>query len=101
MSDCSNISISVRLNGELSRQVGQARLVIMLPEGSTVDALYAKVGEDHPILTDRLNMTIPVVNGRHVAKDQVLIDGQQIALLLPVAGGSICHMQTCQPAAVN
>lgn len=82
------ITLTVRLNGDLTRLAGRARFAVTLPHDATIKALFAKVGDENPTLVDKLTQAIPVVNGSHVSKEQILTDGQEVALLMPVAGGT-------------
>jgi len=82
-----SLSISVRLNGELVRLAGRARMNIQLADSATVADLIDSLSKQEPTLADHLARAVPVVGGRHATSDQALADGQEVALLMPVAGG--------------
>lgn len=81
------ITIAIRLNGELTRLTGRARLSLQVPVESDVHQLIEKLGAEYPQMAERLALAVPVVDGRHATKDQVLTADQEVALLMPVAGG--------------
>lgn len=81
------ISVAVRLNGELTRLANRARLSVSLRKNATIDTLFEQLSREHPALTERLQQAVPVVNGTHTTRDYVLTNGEEVALLLPIAGG--------------
>ena len=80
--------IAVRLGSGLSRLAGGPRLDVELEDGATVGDLLDRVAEDRPVLTDGMPSVLTVVRGSQVAGDRVLADGEEVALLIPIAGGS-------------
>jgi molybdopterin converting factor small subunit len=62
-------------------------MAVELPEGATVDELYERLGEDHPELAPALRSALPMIGGRHAERSQSLSHGDEVALLIPVAGG--------------
>lgn len=81
------LSISIRLNGELVRLAGRARMNVQLADPSTVADLIATLQIEEPTIAQQLQRAVPVVDGRHATHDQALSNGQEVALLMPVAGG--------------
>ena len=81
------LSIAIRLNGELARTAGRARLGIQLADPATITDLVEALKTQEPNLAEQLQRAIPVVNGRHATADQPISSGQEVALLMPVAGG--------------
>lgn len=79
--------IQTRFSGDLAKQVGTARLAVTLPAGATVAELVARLQQQYPAATDRLETAVPIIAGRHVSPSEILADGQEVALLLPIAGG--------------
>ena len=79
--------VRVRLGAGLSRLATGPLLTLDLAEGATVEDLYVRLREAQPELGPALRAALPVVAGEHVAPDRRLADRQEIALLLPVAGG--------------
>jgi molybdopterin converting factor small subunit len=80
--------IAVRLGSGLSRLAGGPRLDVELDDGTTVEDLLCRVAADRPVLSDGLPSVLTVVRGSQVAGDRVLADGDEVALLIPIAGGS-------------
>ena len=81
------MTIQVRLSAGLAREVGQARLSLTLPAGSTVADLLAQLRARHPGAVSQLDVAIPVIAGQPVSPTASLTAGQEVALLLPIAGG--------------
>jgi molybdopterin converting factor small subunit len=82
------LQIRVRLGAGLSRFAGSPLLAVEVPEGGSVEDLYAAIGEQHPELAPALPSALPVVAGVHVERASALHSGDEVALLIPVAGGS-------------
>jgi molybdopterin converting factor small subunit len=72
----------------LSRFAGSPLLALELPESSSVDDLLAALSELHPELAPALPSALPVVGGSHVERAAALNPGDEVALLIPVAGGA-------------
>ena len=81
------MQVRVRLGAGLTRLASSPLLSIELPDGATVEDLYARVGSEHPDLAPALRSVLPVVAGEHVRGNRPLEHGQLVALLLPVSGG--------------
>ena len=82
------MQVRVRLVAGLSKLAGRPRLELRLDDGATVEDLLRRLGEAHPALAPGLPSALPVVAGSHVARDLALHDGDEVALLSPVAGGA-------------
>jgi len=52
-----------------------------------VDDLLETLGTEQPALAPALRSALPVVAGTHVEREQRLSAGDEVALLIPVAGG--------------
>ncbi len=81
------MDIRVRLSADLIQHVGKTHLTMWLPDDATVADLMSHLRTEHPSLVDRLEMAVPFVAGRHVSQTEPLADGQEVAFLLPIAGG--------------
>lgn len=79
--------VQVRLSGDLASQIGRHRLSLDLADGATVNDLLDHLRQAHPQSAARLEAAVPVIQGQHVSHGQVLHEGQEVALLLPIAGG--------------
>jgi molybdopterin converting factor small subunit len=82
------VHIEVRLGPGLATAAGSARLRVALPSGATVDTLLDRLRELEPAIASGLDAALPVVRGTHARRLQPLADGDEVALLLPVAGGA-------------
>ena len=81
------MNVTVRLGAGLVEPAGKPRLQLTLADEATVADLLACLREQHPSLAPKLSSAIPMVSGRHAPPSQPLASGQEVALLLPVAGG--------------
>jgi molybdopterin converting factor small subunit len=82
------VHVQVRLGSGLATAAGTRRLRVELPRKATVDTLLVRVGELEPAIAPALGSALPVVKGTHADRTQPLADGDEIALLIPVAGGT-------------
>ena len=81
------MNVNVRLSGDLAQQVGNARLQVTLAENITVADLAAYLRQQYPAAAARIDIAVPIIAGQHVSPTTKLAAGQEVALLLPVAGG--------------
>jgi molybdopterin converting factor small subunit len=79
--------VRVRLGAGLSRFADAPLLSVELAEGASVDDLLAALGSEQPGLAPALRSALPVLGGEHVERDKSLRAGDEVALLIPVAGG--------------
>ena len=79
--------VHVRINGALAQEIGTTRLQASLEEGMTVADLLTRLCQQHPHSAAKLKQAVPIVAGQHLPHTTALIAGQEVALLLPVAGG--------------
>jgi molybdopterin converting factor small subunit len=82
------VRIRVRLGAGLSRLADAPLLSIDLADDASVDELLAALGAQQPSLEPALPSVLPVVSGTHVEREQRLHAGDEVALLIPVAGGA-------------
>lgn len=80
--------VQVRLGGGLATAAGTRRLGVELPPEATVDTLLRRLGELEPALAAGLDTARPVVGGTLAGGGQRLADGEEVALVIPVAGGA-------------
>jgi molybdopterin converting factor small subunit len=92
--------IDIRLGSGLAQLAGGPRLEVDVAEGATVDDLLHRVAEARPALAPGLPSTLTVVRGSQVGADRVLQEGEEVALLMPVAGGQDLRTgrETWQPS---
>jgi sulfur-carrier protein len=82
------VRVQVRLGAGLATAAGSRRLTVALPDDASVDTLLAELRNLVPELARGLDSALPVVRGNHADRDQQLADGDDVALLIPVAGGA-------------
>jgi molybdopterin converting factor small subunit len=82
------VEVRIRLGSGIARFSPAPRLRLELPDGSTVEDLFACLAADHPELAPALRSALPVLAGAHVERGQTLKDGDELGVLTPVAGGA-------------
>jgi molybdopterin converting factor small subunit len=82
------MQVNVRLSGELARIAGAPRLVVEVEDGATVAAVCTAIERGHPSAAGSLDGALALVRGDHVPHDRPLAAGEELALLLPAAGGA-------------
>jgi molybdopterin converting factor small subunit len=80
--------VRVRLGAGLSRFADAPLLSLELAEGASVDDLLAALETEQPALAPALPSALPVLAGTHVERAQRLHPGDEVALLIPIAGGA-------------
>jgi molybdopterin synthase catalytic subunit len=87
------MQLVVKLFGPVREAAGVKELSVALPEGARVQDLRDLLARDHPIF-DRLGDRLAAsVNFNLVSHDAALHDGDEVAFLPPVAGGSgVCRI---------
>ncbi|ASJ01509.1 ubiquitin-like small modifier protein 1 [Thermococcus gorgonarius] len=88
------MKVTVRYFARYRSLVGKGEEEVELPEGATVRDLIEKLKELHPVLKnevfaedDDLADVNVSRNGRYVRFDEILKDGDIVALFPPVSGG--------------
>ena len=82
------MQLTVKLFGSLREEAGAKELALELPAGSRLVDLRELLAERYPIL-ERLGERIAAsVNFELAPPEQALHDGDEVAFLPPVAGGS-------------
>ncbi|MBF6599394.1 MAG: MoaD/ThiS family protein [Dehalococcoidia bacterium] len=80
--------IHVRLFAGLHDLVGRRELVLSMPDGATIGQLRDRLGEEYPIVQPLLSTLVCAVDEEYVAPEHVLRDGEDVALIPPISGGS-------------
>ncbi len=83
------MNIQVRLSAGLAPTTGVSRLQVDLTENATIADLLDHLRAEYPALASKMTIAIPMIAGKHAAPAAPLTEGQEVALLLPAAGGSI------------
>lgn len=79
--------LTIRINGSLAQEIGTTRLHVDITSSTTVEDVIQELKSKHPNSAETLQVVIPFVGGRHLDKTTTLKQGQQLALLMPAAGG--------------
>lgn len=79
------MKVSVLLFARLKREAGTGEVTVDLPDSATVRDAARLVERDHPV---SLGGCMAAVNERYATPDTPLSDGDELAFLPPVAGGS-------------
>ena len=82
------MNVQVRLGAGLATAAGTRRLRLVLPPDATVETLLEQVRELEPAIAAGLDSALPVLRGTQVGRAQRLTEGDEVALLIPVAGGA-------------
>jgi molybdopterin converting factor small subunit len=82
------VRVRVRLGGGLARLAAAPRLSIELSDGATVDDLSAALAEREPRLAPALANALTAVGGEQAERSRTLAAGEEVAFLMPVAGGA-------------
>ena len=79
--------VSVRLSGELAAQAGRPRFSVTLADGATVSDLTNLLRQEYVDSSPLLDTAVPIIAGKHDTQSEPLAEGQDVAFLLPIAGG--------------
>lgn len=82
------MQVQVRLGSGLATAAGTRRLHVELPQDATVDTLLEHLRTAQPAIAAALDSALPVVRGTHASGGEPLSEGDEVALLIPVAGGA-------------
>jgi molybdopterin converting factor small subunit len=82
------VHVQVRLGSGLAAAAGTRRLRVELPQDATVDTLLERLGTAEPTIAPALASALAVIRGTHASRDQTLADGDEVALLIALAGGA-------------
>ena len=95
------MQVTVKLFGSIREAAGAKELAVVVPEGSTVDGLRQLLARDHPSfeeMADRLRVS---VNFEFVQGGTTLSEGDEVAFLPPVSGGSGSRILFTEPLDVG
>jgi molybdopterin synthase catalytic subunit len=82
------MKVTVRLFASYREAAGMGRFEIDLPPGATVRDAIGAIARQHPLITSGRQVVI-ARNREYVDGDTSLDDGDEIALIPPVSGGSV------------
>ena len=79
--------INVRVNSVLAQEMGASRLRVQVDGPASVTDLLDELRRQYPNSAEMLSQVIPIVDGQHVPPTDDIAEGQEVDLLMPVAGG--------------
>jgi molybdopterin converting factor subunit 1 len=83
------ITVHVRLFAGLHQLIGEREIEMRLPDGATIAVLRDTLGQQHPVVEALLPTLVCAIDEEYVEPSQVLADGDHVALIPPVSGGSV------------
>ncbi len=81
------LHIHVRLFAAHRERLGTDHLTLDLPDGATVEDLALALCRESPDLERTIDVARFAVNRQYAARSTILHDGDEVALIPPVAGG--------------
>ncbi len=79
--------VTVRVNGSLAAALGRSRLTVELPQRATLADLLSELSRRYPEHQELIYRAAPLTGGRHLSASTILTSSQEVALLMPIAGG--------------
>jgi molybdopterin synthase catalytic subunit len=82
------VQVTVKLFGSIRDAAGAKELAVAVPEGATVADLRRLLAQDHPSFEEMADRLRVAVNYELVQGESTLSEGDEVAFLPPVSGGS-------------
>jgi molybdopterin converting factor subunit 1 len=82
------VRVGVQLFARYREAVGRSRLEVEVPEGATVEGLWAVLEAGHPVLVPYRPHTLFAIGNEYVSAEHPLRPGDEVACFPPVSGGS-------------
>ena len=79
--------ITVRFFATLRDRAGDETVDLELPAETSVGQLLSRLTIDYPALDSALKSTLVAVNHEYAFQEDLLADGDEVALFPPVSGG--------------
>ena len=83
-----NMRINVKLFAILRERAGTSEIALELSQGATISDATTMLAEKFPMLRPLLERAAFAVNQSYTKSDTKLSDGDELALIPPVSGGS-------------
>jgi molybdopterin converting factor subunit 1 len=93
------ITVRVRLFAGLHQLIGEREIEMRLPDGATIAVLRDTLGAQHPVVEALLPTLVCAIDEEYVESSQLLRDGDRVALIPPVSGGSGLTPASPRPSA--
>ena len=81
------MQVSIRLSAALAQITGLPRVQVDVADDATVATATAALIARYPGLAARLKHAVPILAGAHATAADRLAPGQELAFLMPIAGG--------------
>ena len=81
------MNITVKFQGIIADMLGRKTDSITLPDGATVDDLFAALTSGDETASAVLKQTRAFINGHQAEKSAPLADGAEVIYMRPIAGG--------------
>jgi molybdopterin synthase catalytic subunit len=81
------MKIKVKFFAILRERAGAGEISKEINDGSTIAQLWQSLQEDYPKLAGPTFRLLYAVNQNYVTPEQVLNDGDEVAIIPPVSGG--------------
>lgn len=81
------VKVAVALFARYREAVGRDRVEVEVPEGATVDQVWAELARMHPVLDRYRPHTLFAIGNEYVGPDRPLAPGEELACFPPVSGG--------------
>ena len=82
------MKVTIRLYAGLQEMLGGRDVALELADGATVAELREQLGREYPVVTPFLPTLVCAVDEEYVPPEHTLREGDDIALIPPVSGGS-------------
>ncbi len=82
------MKVNIRLFAGLHDLLGKRDVVMELAEGATVLQLREQLAKEYPIVTPYLTTLVCAVDEEYVPSEHRLQEGDEVALIPPISGGS-------------
>jgi MoaE-MoaD fusion protein len=80
--------VQILFFGVLKDIVGKSGTILDMPEGASIDGLVQRYVSEFPRIGGMISSMAIAVNQQYAATNTILKDGDEVALLPPVSGGS-------------
>jgi molybdopterin converting factor subunit 1 len=81
------MNIKVKFFSSHREAVGQDSLLLDLEEGTSIDQVVELLISDYPKISELLNFTVLSLNHNYAQGEDILKDGDELAMFPPVGGG--------------
>ena len=88
------MNVAILFFATLKDRAGRERLMLELDEPTTIAALKQRLAQDIPAISPSLPTALVSVNKEFAFPEDMLHDGDEVALFPPVSGGAITYSPT-------